>query len=52
VLQKRHRPLHKKTSGLSFDTAMYPHEYIPPCINSGFLFVDDDDPRQLESPSS
>jgi hypothetical protein len=27
VLQKRHRPLPDKTSGLSFDTAMYPHEY-------------------------
>jgi hypothetical protein len=24
----------------------------PLCINSGFLFVDDDDSRQLESPSS
>jgi hypothetical protein len=25
--QKRHRPPHDKTSGLSFDTALYPHEY-------------------------
>jgi hypothetical protein len=25
--QKRHRPPHDKTSGLSFDTAMYPQEY-------------------------
>jgi hypothetical protein len=25
--QKRHRPPHDKTSGLSFNTAMYPHEY-------------------------
>jgi hypothetical protein len=27
VLQKRHRPPHDKTSGLSSDTALYPHEY-------------------------
>jgi hypothetical protein len=27
VLQKRHRPPHDKTSGLSYDTALYPHEY-------------------------
>jgi hypothetical protein len=27
VLQKRHRPPPDKTSRLSFDTAMYPHEY-------------------------
>jgi hypothetical protein len=27
VLQKRHRPLHDKASELSFDTAMYLHEY-------------------------
>jgi hypothetical protein len=27
VIQKRHRPPPDKTSGLSFDTAMYPHEY-------------------------
>jgi hypothetical protein len=27
VLQKRHRPPRDKTSGLSFDTALYPYEY-------------------------
>jgi hypothetical protein len=27
VLQKRHRPPPDMTSGLSVDTAMYPHEY-------------------------
>jgi hypothetical protein len=27
LLQKRHRPPHDKTPGLSFDTAMYPHQY-------------------------
>jgi hypothetical protein len=27
VLQKIHRPPPDKSSGLSFDTAMYPHEY-------------------------
>jgi hypothetical protein len=27
VQQKRHQTPHDKTSGLSFDTAMYPHEY-------------------------
>jgi hypothetical protein len=27
VQQKRHRPPPDKTSGLDFDTAMYPHEY-------------------------
>jgi hypothetical protein len=25
--KKRQRPPHDKTSGLSFDTAMYPHKY-------------------------
>jgi hypothetical protein len=27
VLQKRHRPPHDMTSGLSFDTALYPNKY-------------------------
>jgi hypothetical protein len=27
IIYKRHRPPPDKTSGLSFDTAMYPHEY-------------------------
>jgi hypothetical protein len=27
VLQKRNRPPHDKTSGLSFDKALFPHEY-------------------------
>jgi hypothetical protein len=27
VRQKRHRPRHDKTSGLSFGTALCPHEY-------------------------
>jgi hypothetical protein len=27
VQQKRHRASHDKTSGLSSDTALYPHEY-------------------------
>jgi hypothetical protein len=27
VRQKRHRPPHDMTSGLSFDTALYPHDY-------------------------
>jgi hypothetical protein len=27
VLQKRHKPPYDKTSGLSFDKTIYPHEY-------------------------
>jgi hypothetical protein len=27
VQRKRHRPYHDKTSGLSFDAALCPHEY-------------------------